>query len=29
VTSRRFSSPATSMTMRSTPGAVPPCGGAP
>src|SRR6185312_9970192 len=29
VTSRRFSSPAISMTMRSMPGAVPPCGGAP
>ena len=27
--SRRFSSPASSMTMRSTPGAMPPCGGAP
>ena len=29
VTSRRFSSPQSSMTMRSTPGAMPPCGGAP
>src|SRR5262245_22500061 len=28
-TSRRFSSPASSITMRSMPGAMPPCGGAP
>ena len=28
-TSRRFSSPQSSMTMRSMPGAMPPCGGAP
>ena len=28
-TSRRFSSPHSSMTMRSMPGAMPPCGGAP
>src|SRR5262249_54765568 len=28
-TSRRFSSPHKSITMRSTPGAMPPCGGAP
>jgi ribonucleoside-diphosphate reductase alpha chain len=29
MTSRMFSSPASSMTMRSMPGAMPPCGGAP
>ena len=29
MTSRRFSSPPSSMTMRSMPGAMPPCGGAP
>ena len=29
MTSRRFVAPASSMTMRSMPGAMPPCGGAP